>query len=82
MILLKKEFDFFVHNQEKLVKKYKGKYIAIKANRVLGEYDSLSDAVKETAKYEDLGTFLVQKCDSSKKAYTQTYYSRAEFELK
>jgi hypothetical protein len=82
MILLEKEFDFFVHNQKKLVKKYKGKYIAIKNNKVLGAYNNLPDAVKETAKYEDLGTFLIQKCEPSMKVYTQTYHSRANFALK
>jgi hypothetical protein len=79
MILLEKEFNFFIRNQEKLVKKYKGKHIAIKGNKILGEYNSLSEAVKETAKHEKLGTFLIQKCESSKKAYTQTYHSRAKF---
>ena len=82
MIFLEKEFDFFVNNQKKLVKKYKGKYLAIKNNEVLGAYNSLSEAVKKTVKHEDIGTFLIQKCDPSKKVYSQTYYSRVEFESK
>lgn len=82
MISLKKEFDFFIQNQKSLIKKYKGKYITIKDNEVLGAYDSMSQAIKKTAKNEDLGTFLVQKCDPSKEAYSQTYYSRVTFESK
>lgn len=79
MIFLESEFDFFVHNQKNLVEKYKGKYIAIKNNRVLGAYNSLAEAVKETARHEKLGTFLIQECKPSTKAYAQTYHSRVKF---
>ncbi len=82
MIFLEREFDFFVSNRKELVKKYKGKYIAIKDHKVLGAYNSLPEAVNETSKSEKLGTFLVQECKLSKKAYTQTYHSRANFALK
>ena len=79
MIALEKEFDFFVNNQKKLAKEYRGKYIAIKDNKVLGAFDSLPEAVRETSKHEEVGTFLIQKCGASEKAYTQTYHSRATF---
>lgn len=79
MLKLEKEFDFFVRNQKELVKKYKGKFIAIKDNKVLGSYNSMPEAVKETSKYEDLGTFLIQKCIPTDKAYTRTYHSRISF---
>jgi len=82
MIFLEKEFDFFVSRQKELVKKYKGKHIAIKDHKVLGAYNSLPEAVKETSKNEELGTFLIQECTPSGKAYTQTYHSRATFESK
>ncbi len=79
MIALEKEFNFFKRNQKELVKKYKGKFIAIKDDNILGAYKSLSEAVKETSKHEDLGTFLIQECKASNKAYTQTYHSRVHF---
>jgi len=82
MIFLEKEFDFFVSNKKEFVKKYKGKYIAIKGHKVLGAYNSLPEAVNETSKSEELGTFLVQECKPSSKADTQTYHSRASFVLK
>ncbi len=80
MIFLEKEFNFFVSRQKELVKKYKGKHIAIKDHKVLGAYNSLAEAVKETSKNEELGTFLIQECKPSSKAYTQTYHSRVNFE--
>jgi hypothetical protein len=76
MILLEKEFDFFIQNQEKLFKKYPGKYIVIKNNKILGSYPSISEAISETSKVEKLGTFLVQKCASGKKVFTQVFHSR------
>ena len=82
MIFLEREFDFFVHNQKELVEKYKGKYIAIKDNQVLGAYNSLAEAVKETAKQEKLGTFLIQECELSTKGYAQTYHSRVKLSQK
>jgi len=82
MITLEKEFDFFVKNQKELVEKYKGKYVVIKDDKILGVYSSLSEAVEETSKREKLGTFLVQKCEPTNKVYTQNYHSRVSFELK
>lgn len=82
MIYLEEEFDFFVSNQKELVKKYKGKHIAIKGHQVLGVYSSLPEAVNESSKNEELGTFLIQECKLSSKANTQTYHSRVSFSMK
>lgn len=82
MVMLEKEFDYFLSNRKELVERYKGKYIAIKDNEILGAFDSLSEAIKETSKHEELGTFLVQECIPSSDAYTQTFHSRVSFELK
>ncbi len=76
---LEKEFEYFVKNQDELVKKHQGKYIVIKGNKVLGAYDSDLEALKETTKVHELGTFLVQKCESGSESYTQTFHSRVAF---
>ena len=59
---LQKEFDFYVANQDQLVREYDGKVIVIKDQRVIGAYDSEMEAVQATVKVHPLGTFLVQKC--------------------
>jgi hypothetical protein len=79
MIPLEKEFEFFIANQDRLAKRYKGTFIVIKNNKVLGSYDDILNAIKETSKREKIGTFLVQKCERGKKTYTQTYHSRVKF---
>jgi predicted aspartyl protease len=76
---LKKEFQYYLENQAELVKQYNGKFIVIKDNKVIGTYDSELEAVTETSKQHELGTFLVQKCEPGTSSYTQTYHSRAMF---
>ncbi len=69
---LQKEFDFYLENQEALVEKYNGKVIVVKDGKVLGSYDSHYEAIVETQKVYELGTFLVQLVTPGKDAYTAT----------
>ncbi|TET44998.1 hypothetical protein E3J62_08840 [candidate division TA06 bacterium] len=76
---LEKEFKYYIKHQDELVKQYNGKFIVIKNRKVIGEYDSELEAIKETTKEHELGTFLIQKCEPGSKSYTQTYHSRVSF---
>lgn len=76
MAELKCEFDFFLKNQKSLVKKYRGKYVVIKNNKVLGVYSDIPSAISETSKVEEYGTFLVQKCEPGTAVFTQFFHSR------
>ena len=76
---LEKEFRYYIEHQEELVEKHNGKFVVIKDYKILGAYDSELEAVNKTSEHEELGTFLVQKCEPGKQAYTQTYNSRVAF---
>ena len=76
---LEKEFKYYIGHQNELVNIYKGKFIVIKDCTVIGAYDSDLKAIQETCKKEELGTFLVQKCEAGKESYTQMYNSRVTF---
>ena len=76
---LEKEFNYYLQHQEELIGKYNGKFIVIKDDAVIGEYESELEAVKETSKQHELGTFLVQKCEPGSESYTYTYHSRVAF---
>ena len=76
---LRREFEFYLANQEWLVKEYDGKCVVIKEGRVLGVYENELAAVTETQKEHDLGTFLVQKVTEGDSAYSQTFHSRVAF---
>ncbi|MDP2983513.1 MAG: hypothetical protein Q8O92_09330 [Candidatus Latescibacter sp.] len=73
------EFDYFLANRDELVKKYNGKVIVIKNQQVIGQYDTELEAVLETSKTEEMGTFLVQKCAPDENSFTQTFHSRVAF---
>ncbi len=78
-VMLKDEFDFYIKNQEELVGKYKGKFLVIKGQKVIGVYDSEIDAYTRTVEKEELGTFLIQECQPGQENYTQTFRTRVIF---
>lgn len=71
------EFEYYLTHQSELVEKYNGKVIVIKDGTVLGVYDSNIEAVTETSKEHELGTFLVQLCQPE--IPIQTFHSRVAF---
>jgi hypothetical protein len=71
-VMFKEEFDFFVKNQERLVREHEGKVLAIKGNNILGVYDSPLEAYLETQRDHALGTFMLQTCSPGPDAYTVT----------
>ena len=76
---LQKEFDYFLAHKDELVKKYKGRFVVIKGQQVIGVFDDQMKAVEETDKVQAPGTFLVQKCEPGDESYTQTFHSRVAF---
>ena len=76
---LAKEFRFYLDHQDEMVEKYEGKFIVIKDGIVLGDYDDELNAVTETRKAHELGTFLVQRVSPGNAAYSQTFHSRVVF---
>lgn len=76
---LQREFQWYLDHQEELVKLYNGKVVVIKDCEVIGAYDSDYEAISETAKSHELGTFLTQLCTPGDEAYTATFQSRVAF---
>lgn len=76
---LKKDFQYYLDHQDELVKTYSGRYLVIKAENVVGDYSSESDAYFDSVRKYGLGNFLIQLCTSGDEAYTQTYHSRVLF---
>jgi outer membrane lipoprotein-sorting protein len=76
---LEKEFKYYLKHQDDLVRQYNGKFVVIKGDKVLGAYDTETEAVTKTSEAHELGTFLVQKCEPGTESYTQTFHSRVAF---
>ena len=43
-----KEFEYYIKNQQELVKQYKGKFIVIKEQSVVGVYDTEIEAYNKS----------------------------------
>ena len=76
---LKRAFEFYLANQDRMVEQYDGKFIVIKDDEVLGAYDGELEAVTETQKVHPLGVFLVQKVSAGEADYTAKFHSRVSF---
>ena len=58
--MLEDEFKYYEENRKHFIDKYLHKYIVIKNKVLLGVYDSQTDAITESLKENELGSFLVQ----------------------
>ena len=76
---LEKEFEYYLKNQKQFVKQYNGRVLVIKNCAVIGVYDLDQEAIEETTKQHELGTFLVQLCKPGVDSVTQTFNSRVVF---
>jgi len=76
MKMLEQEFRYYLKNQAEFVKKYNRKVLVIKGEEILGVYKNENEAIAETLKKHELGTFLVQKCEPGEESYTMTFHSR------
>jgi len=70
-------FKFYLDNQTELVERYRGKYIVITKDGVVGAYDSEPQGYYESVKQYGLGNFMIQLCTPGDEAYSQHYYSPA-----
>jgi ABC-type methionine transport system ATPase subunit len=77
--MLDKEFKYYLDHQHELVKEYNNRFLVIVDGRVVGDYDSVEQAMFKSAKKYEVGKFLIQECTEGDKAYTQTFHSRAIF---
>jgi hypothetical protein len=77
--LLDKEFEYYISNQESLVRQYNNKFIVIKNQQVIGSYNNEIEAVEKTlAQGHAMETFLVQYCIPGNESYTSVFHSRVK----
>jgi len=76
---LVREFEYYLENQAEFINQHNGKVLVIKDQKVIGVFDSVIEAVTETSKDHELGTFLVQACSPGDESHSQTFHSRVCF---
>ena len=60
MAVLDREFEFYQKNKESILSKYENRFVVILNDQIIGIYDDRIEAIDETIKTHELGTFLVQ----------------------
>lgn len=74
---LKKDYQYYVDNQDKLARQYAGKYLVIKDEAVVDAYDSEIDAYEAAKEKFELGTFLIKPCTPKGTDTVQVFHTRA-----
>ncbi|MCC7246804.1 MAG: hypothetical protein IT269_14055 [Saprospiraceae bacterium] len=57
-----KEYLWYEANEKELLKQYQGRYIVIKNEQVIGDYESRKQARQETLKNHESGSFIIHLC--------------------
>ncbi len=73
--MLEKEYNYFLNNKDVLAANYHNRVVVIKNDELLGNYDSKEEALRETAREHELGTFLIQEI-SDEELEDIRFYSR------
>lgn len=73
---IKNQYEYYKNNIEELSKKYLGKHIVIKNMQVIGAYGSFGEALNNTLKDHEIGTFIIQHCKGSLTDEIQNFTSR------
>jgi hypothetical protein len=73
-------YEWFEKNLPDLVKKYDDRYVVIKNKAVIAVYPTFDNALDETLKTEEPGTFIIQLCSLDESRTTLKFYSRVRFD--
>lgn len=68
--LQESDYKWFLENYKRLFEQYGESYLAIKNQTVLGVYSSYAEALRETEKKEQIGSFIIQFCNGNETGYT------------
>ena len=74
-IAFTEELNFFMENQEALVREHGGETLVLRGREILGVYPTALTAYLEAQKNYELGTFMIQPCMAGLEAYSITVTS-------
>jgi hypothetical protein len=58
--MLDKELNYYISQRHKFLEMYDGKFIVIKNAKVIGVYNTHTDAYEEAKKVHEVGTFIIK----------------------
>ncbi len=71
------DFQYYIDNQDELVKIYNGYYLIIKDKEVRNKFTTLLEAYEWGNANFEPGTFVIQLCTPGPDAYTRNAYSQS-----
>ncbi len=74
--MLEREYKYYQDNKNDIIKNYKNQFVVIKGSKVVGDYSSREEALKESVKEYKLGEFLIQEVSDKNGEQIQRFYSR------
>lgn len=77
--MLEKEYKYYEKNKSRFLRRYPGKFLVIRKEKVIGAYDSEKEAymIARSMGFE-IGTFLIQECRPDS-VLNETFHSRVVF---
>ena len=73
--MFEKELQFFIANQDRLVREYSGKTLVLRGEEVVSAHKDALEAYVDAIKKYEPGTFMIQPCIDGADAYTVTITS-------
>lgn len=68
--MFQEELDFFIRNQDHLVKQFYGQTLVLKGKSVLAVYKTPLEAYLQIEQDQELGKVMIQRCLPGPEAYT------------
>ncbi len=79
MTTLEDQLDYFIANQDDLVRKHRGKVLVLRDREVAGVFDTALKAYLYAEAHYEAGTYAIQECVPGPEAYTVNLASPLTF---
>ncbi|MDR0320809.1 MAG: hypothetical protein LBI28_04835 [Treponema sp.] len=76
--MIQKDFEYYTTHQEEIVKDHLGEFVVIKDSAIVGYFKEEAKAF-ESMKENELGTFIVKKCQALGTDVVTYYGNRVAF---
>lgn len=73
--MFEQELQYFIDNQDELVRKHNGKVLVLMDEKVVGVYLTTLEAYLDASRKYEPGSYMIQKCEPGVDAYTVTLSS-------
>ena len=77
--MFEKELNYFIANQERLLREYEGQTLVLRGEEVVSAHPNTLEAYLDAKQKYEAGTFMIQPCTAGSDAYTVTITSHELF---